>query len=185
MLKVKYPETHGLDGKWHFLEIVKAKRYNGRTIIKCIDNGKQTVIEVSKSNKVWFMVPFDSKDLLNHLIIIENDQLGKDITDIIKKELDNKTIINKEEFFVPKEKLTMYKDKKTKTYYIEIPDWYRIQGITPPESMNVINGREVMEGESLSTIFHQVTVPEEYDYLVNHYYVKIEYLIINSDKKHR
>ena len=183
MLKVKYPKTHGLDGNWHSLKIIKAKKYNDKIIIKCLDNGHLVIIEVSKNGKVWYMIPTEAKDYLSHLIMMENDALAQDITDYIIKELDNRTIINKEEY--SNQKLTIYRDKRNGTYYIEIPDWYRVLGMTPPDEVNVRNGKEVMENDSLSTIFHQVAVPTEYDYLISHYRVKIENLIIHNEKMHR
>ena len=185
MLKVKYPQTHGLDGKWHNLDIIKAKKYNGKVIIKCLDNGKLNIIEVARYAKTWYMIPIEAKDFLNHLIMMENDKLATDITDFIKKELDNTSITNKEEYFKQKETLTIYRDKRTNTYYIEIPDYHRIQGIIPSDELNIRNGKEVMENDSLSTIFHQVLFPTEYEYLISHYRVRLENLIIHKANKHR
>ena len=101
MLSVKYPESHGLDGKVHNIEIKVIQRVrplkdkNEHTLVYGKENGKNVILDITKDPETgeWLKVPHDKNDYVWLQLCIYR----QDLTEELKKELDGKTISNTEE----------------------------------------------------------------------------------------
>lgn len=95
MIEVKYPFSHGLDGKIHQIIINKIYNCNDHIILFGNDRKKEVIIELIYSSKIyeWVMLPRLSYDIISIL----NSAKKENITDILKKELEGKIITNTEE----------------------------------------------------------------------------------------
>ena len=101
MLSVKYPESHGLDGKVHNIEIKVIQRVrpisdkNEHTLVYGKENGRNVIVDITKDPETgeWLKVPHTKKEYVGLQLCIYRQDLTKEL----KPELDGKTISNTEE----------------------------------------------------------------------------------------
>ncbi len=95
MLKVKYPNSHGLDGAVHTMEINEAYSLNDSddsVLLICDEKGKEVTLHLVKKEEKWKMVPHTNEEYVElNFLVSEN------ITSSIKPELDGLKITNVEE----------------------------------------------------------------------------------------
>lgn len=94
MLRVKYPNSHGLDGMVHTMEINKAYSLNNSDdsiLLFCGENGKDVIVHLVKKDGKWKMLPHTNEEY-EHLPLS-----NKSITRRIKLELDGLDITNVDE----------------------------------------------------------------------------------------
>ncbi len=179
MLRVKYPTTHGLDGKWHELEILEARKENEKILIKCKEKGKEVYLEVTKKGDTWYKVPHTKAQYITLLAIVFFKKTSKDVTEEMKRELDGHEIVSLEEH---RKKLKMYIDPRTGYHYIELAAWYEIIGKLPPKDIR-IRGKFIHEDDFLSSLYCQISIPYVYDDLAKRYEIETENFIIEPKNK--
>lgn len=124
MFEVKYPTSHGLDGKIHKIEISSAVEVNiggiNRIIIYGFEKGKKVILEVAyfRSEKKWVKVPHTQMEYIN---LTSPLRKKKNVTEVMKKELDGRKITNSEELdypFFQKAKIQVFHHPITNNYFI-------------------------------------------------------------------
>lgn len=100
MFEVKYPESHGLDGKVHKIEIIEAYEVmNGNNKIILVygqENRINTMLTLKFSNELnsYIFIPFSKMEMIN----LTSEFLERvDITAKLIREIDGKHILNNEE----------------------------------------------------------------------------------------
>lgn len=121
MIRVKYPNSHGLDGMVHTMEIKKAYSLNksdDSVLLECDEHGKDVIVHIEKIDGKWVNVPHNSREYTQ----LQFDALAtkKSVTRGIKLELDKSFITNLEEmdfdFSTPTE--SVFKSDKNITVYV-------------------------------------------------------------------
>ena len=94
MISVKYPNSHGLDGLVHEMEIEKIYRLKSLddVLLECKEGEGTVYLHLKKIDGKWVKIPHRSTYYMSGLIT-----KGEDITDKLKREIDGLNIANKEE----------------------------------------------------------------------------------------